>query len=153
VLVCGTLVYSRGDEVQSKKDHLEYEAHAAEEGEAQPSMLMPGLSWNNSDPRAVCFKELHWTTNGPPLLRPVFCQLPSPSLSAEGLPLSSPFLSASISLCCLDLLSWCLLAIKAARVAIPFVSLGNFTRLCCHHVVHASGVLIESNRRKQILSV
>lgn len=43
VLVCGTLVYSRGDEVQSKKDHLEYEAHAAEEGEAQPSILMPGL--------------------------------------------------------------------------------------------------------------
>lgn len=42
VLVCGTLVYSRGDEVQSKKEHLEYEAHAAEEGEAQPSMLMPG---------------------------------------------------------------------------------------------------------------
>lgn len=42
MLVCGTLVYSRGDEVQSKRDHLEYEAHAAEEGEAQPSVLMPG---------------------------------------------------------------------------------------------------------------
>lgn len=42
VLVCGTLVYSRGDEVQSKRDHLEYEAHAAEEGQAQPSVLMPG---------------------------------------------------------------------------------------------------------------
>lgn len=44
MLVCGTLVYSRGDELQSKKDHLEYEAHAAEEGEAQPSILMPGHS-------------------------------------------------------------------------------------------------------------
>lgn len=42
VLVCGTLVYSRGDEVQSKRDHLDYEAHAAEEGQAQPSLLMPG---------------------------------------------------------------------------------------------------------------
>ncbi|KAL3147971.1 hypothetical protein ABBQ38_014266 [Trebouxia sp. C0009 RCD-2024] len=42
VLVCGTLVYSRGDEVQSKRDHLEYEAHAAEEGQAHPSVLMPG---------------------------------------------------------------------------------------------------------------
>ena len=28
--------------MQSKRDHLEYEAHAAEEGEAQPSVLMPG---------------------------------------------------------------------------------------------------------------
>ena len=42
MLVCGTLVYSRGDEVQSKRDHMEYEAHAAEEGQAQPSVLMPG---------------------------------------------------------------------------------------------------------------
>ena len=44
VLVCGTLVYSRGDEVQTKQEHAEYEAHAAEEGEAQPSVLMPGKS-------------------------------------------------------------------------------------------------------------
>lgn len=42
MLVCGTLVYSRGDEVQSKREHLEYEAQAAEEGQAQPSVLMPG---------------------------------------------------------------------------------------------------------------
>ena len=42
VLVCGTLVYSRGDEVQSKKEQVEYEAHAGEEGQAQPSLLMPG---------------------------------------------------------------------------------------------------------------
>ena len=44
MLVSGTLVYSRGDEVQSKKEHLEYEAQAAEEGEAQPSVLTPGQS-------------------------------------------------------------------------------------------------------------
>lgn len=42
VLVCGTLVYSKGDEKQSAKLHAELEATAAEEGEAAPSVLMPG---------------------------------------------------------------------------------------------------------------
>lgn len=44
VLVCGTLVYSKGDEVQNAKAHAEMEAVAAEEGEAaEPSIRMPGL--------------------------------------------------------------------------------------------------------------
>ncbi len=121
--MCGTLVYSRGDEVQSKKDHLEYEAHAAEEGEAQPSMLMPGLPqtqfWSqgslcDSSSLAYLLKSKSGDLSVPSigsvdhnavLSQFVFCQVFSPSLSAEGLPLSSPFLSMIISFCCLDLLS------------------------------------------------
>ena len=76
------------------------------------------------------------------LLQLVFCQVPSPRHCAEGLPSSSPFLSVITSFCCDNLLSRCLLTMKAARVAIPFVSLGSFTRLCCQHLVHASRVLL-----------
>ena len=52
--MCGTLVYSRGDEVQSKRDHQEYEAHAAEEGEAQPPVLMPGEPPSIGLPLCAC---------------------------------------------------------------------------------------------------
>ena len=61
MLVCGTLVYSRGDEVQNKKDHLEFEAHAAEEGEAQPSVLMPGKPFSIGDPFCCdAFRAWYW---------------------------------------------------------------------------------------------
>lgn len=54
VLVCGTLVYSKGDEVQNSKAHAELEAAAAEEGEAaQPSTLMPGMELNQTNNKTV----------------------------------------------------------------------------------------------------
>lgn len=43
VLVCGTLVYSRGDEVQNAKAHAELQAAAEEEGQAAlPGLPTPG---------------------------------------------------------------------------------------------------------------
>ena len=65
----------------------------------------------------------------------VLCLVPSLGFSAEEVPSSSPFLSLIMSVCCLDLLSWCLLTTQAARVAILLASLDNFTRLCSQHVL------------------
>lgn len=101
--------------------------------------LLKSKSYNLSVP------SVDYVDHNAILVHVFFCHVFLPSLGAEGLPLSSTFVSVIISFCCLDLLS--------CQGCLPLVWLGNFTRRCCQHAVHASHVLMNMSTMSAITTL